>query len=168
VPESVAVNIRNRPHTVTAYVRTDEEPVEGVLVSQGSVLGGWSFHAVDGNLCFVHNLAGWRVYRVDAPLPASLAPGAHTLAVHFDPPHATLLVDGEVVGEGEIKRTLWSRLSLTNAGLTVGWATDFSAADTDYRGRFEFTGAIDRVEIDVSGDPFVDAEAEARDVIAAQ
>jgi len=96
------------------------------------------------------------------------SPGAHTLAVHFDPPHATLLVDGEVVGEGEIKRTLWSRLSLTNAGLTVGWATDFSAADTDYRGRFEFTGSIDRVEIDVSGDPFVDAEAEARDVIAAQ
>jgi hypothetical protein len=59
-------------------------------------------------------------------------------------------------------------LSLTNAGLTVGWATDFSAADTDYRGRFEFTGAIDRVEIDVSGDPFVDPEGEARDAIAAQ
>jgi arylsulfatase len=108
------------------------------------------------------------VYRVDAPLPPSLAPGAHTLAVRFDPPNVSLLVDDAVIGEGQIKRTLWSRLSLTNAGLTVGWATDFSAADTDYRGRFEFTGTIDRVEIDVSGDPIVDAEAEANDAIAAQ
>ena len=80
----------------------------------------------------------------------------------------SLLVDGAVIGEGQIKRTLWSRLSLTNAGLTVGWATDFSAADTDYRGRFDFTGTIDRVEIDVSGDPFVDPEAEAGDAITAQ
>jgi arylsulfatase len=168
VPESVAVNIRNRPHTVVAHVQTDGKPVEGVLVSQGSVLGGWSFHVVDGHLSFVHNLAGWRVYRVDAALPQTLAPGAHTFAVQFDPPDVVLYVDGVVIGEGQIKRTLWSRLSLTNAGLTVGWATDFSAADTDYRGRFEFTGVIDRVEIDVSGDPFVDPEAEAHDAISSQ
>ena len=51
------------------------EPVEGVLVSQGSVLGGWSFHVVDGRLCYVHNLAGWRVYRVDGPMPSSLLAG---------------------------------------------------------------------------------------------
>ena len=79
-----------------------------------------------------------------------------------------LSVDGAVIAEGQIKRTLWSRLSLTNAGLTVGWATDFSAADTDYRGRFEFTGVLDRVEIDVSGEPFVDPEAEAQDAISSQ
>jgi hypothetical protein len=109
-----------------------------------------------------------RLSRVDAPLPDVLEPGTHTLAVRFDPPGVSLFVDGSVIGRGTIERTLWSRLSLTNAGLTVGWATDFSAADLDYRGRFEFTGVIDRVEIDVSGDPFVDPEGEARDAIAAQ
>ena len=135
--------------------------------SQGSVLGGWSFHAVDGKLCFVHNLAGWRVYRVDAPLPPSLA-RVRTRWRCTSIRRSVVARRRRVIGEGQIKRTLWSRLSLTNAGLTVGWATDFSAADTDYRGRFEFTGSIDRVEIDVSGDPFVDPEAEARDAIAAQ
>jgi hypothetical protein len=39
------------------HVHTGGAPV-GVLVSQGSVLGGWSFHVVGGRLCFVHNLAG--------------------------------------------------------------------------------------------------------------
>ena len=53
VPESVAVNVRGRPHVVTAHVTVpdDLEVVEGVLVVQGSVLGGWSFHLLaDGRL----------------------------------------------------------------------------------------------------------------------
>ena len=142
--------------------------LEGVLVVQGSVLGGWSFHLLaDGRLCYVHNLTGWREYRVDAPI-GRLSAGDHTLAVRFAPPRVELLVDGDVVGAGEIKRTLWSRLSLTGAGLTVGWSTELPPADGDYRGPFRFTGEIDRVEIDVSGEVFVDAEAEAADSIAMQ
>lgn len=167
VPESVAVNTRNRPHSITATVTIGEGPIEGVLVVQGSVLGGWSFHVVANELVYVHNLAGFRLYRVALPLPA-LAPGRHTLAMHFDAPTVTMAVDGEVIGDGEIKRTLWSRLSLTGAGLTVGWSPDFSPADLDYRGDFEFTGTLHHVDIDVNGEPVIDAEAEANDIIASQ
>jgi hypothetical protein len=170
VPESVAVNAKNRPHTVTAFVSVPDVAtvVEGALIVQGSVLGGWSFHLLgDGRLCYVHNLAGWREYRVDASI-GRLPPGDHTLAVRFTPPRAELLVDGAVVGAGEIKRTLWSRLSLTGAGLTVGYSTEFPPADGDYRGPFRFTGGFDRVEVDVSGDAFVDAEGEAADSVAMQ
>ncbi|MCU1464008.1 MAG: sulfatase family protein [Acidimicrobiales bacterium] len=170
VPESVAVNAKNRPHTVSAFVTVPEglDVVEGVLIVQGSVLGGWSFHLLaGGRLCYVHNLAGWREYRVDATIPP-LSPGDHVLAVRFAPPRAELLVDGTVVGAGDIKRTLWSRLSLTGAGVTVGYATEFPPADRDYRGPFRFTGGLDRVEVDVSGDAFVDADAEATDSIAMQ
>jgi arylsulfatase len=167
VPESVAVNTRNRPHTITAHVTVGPAPVEGVLVVQGSVLGGWSFHVVGDELVYVHNLAGFRLYRVAAPLPP-LAAGDHTLAMRFDAPGVTMLVDGNVIGSGEVKRTLWSRLSLTGAGLTVGWSPDFSPADLDYRGAFAFTGTIRHVDIDVAGDPVIDAEAEAADIIASQ
>ena len=55
----------------------DLDVVEGVLVVQGSVLGGWSFHVVDGDLVYVHNLAGYRLYRVAAPLPALAAGDTH-------------------------------------------------------------------------------------------
>ena len=173
VPESVAVNTRSRTHQITAHVTApdDGRTVEGVLAVQGSVLGGWSFHLLgDGRLVYVHNLAGWRSYRVEAPVSATgrLAPGEHTLAMRFEPPLVELLVDGEVVGTGEVKRTIWSRFSLTGAGLTAGWSPDFSPADEDYRGRFEFTGTLHRVDIDVEGTAVVDPEREADDIIASQ
>ena len=169
VPESVAVNVRNRPHAITAHITvpTDLDVIEGVLAVQGSVLGGWSFHVVNGDLVYVHNLAGYRLYRVAAPLPA-LGAGNHTVGMIFTPPAVQLLVDGVVIGEGEVKRTIWSRFSLTGAGLTAGWSPDFSPADEDYRGRFEFTAHLRRVEVDVEGVPVIDAEAEANDIIASQ
>jgi arylsulfatase len=197
VPESVAANVKARPHTVTAYVEIDEgTPVEGVLVVQGSVLGGWSFHVLrDGRLCYVHNLSGWREYRIEGPLGDRLAPGAHTLGFAFSPAgvhgfggqagvrgdggddtegvngaahRGTLLVDGAPIATGDIERVTWSRFALTGAGLTVGWSPDFSPADRDYRGPFRFTGRIDRVEIDVAGESVMDVDAEAADAIRAQ
>jgi arylsulfatase len=170
VPESVAVNVRGRPHVITAHVTVppDLDVLEGVLAVQGSVLGGWSFHLLaDGRLVYVHNLAGWRLYRVEAEL-GRLPAGDHALAFRFTPPAAELLVDGAVVGTGEVRRTAWSRFSITGAGLTAGWAPDFSPADEDYRGRFAFTGTLHRVDIDVDGLPAIDPEQEARDSIASQ
>ncbi|HRW37959.1 MAG: sulfatase-like hydrolase/transferase [Acidimicrobiales bacterium] len=177
VPESVAVNTRARAHAITAHVTVADDhtgAVEGVLAVQGSVLGGWSFHLLAGTspdapsrLVYVHNLAGWRLYRVEAEVPP-LGAGDHALGFSFDPPHARLLVDGVVVGEGEVRRTVWSRFSLTGAGLTAGWSPDFSPADEDYRGRFAFTATLHHVDIDVPGDPVVDADAEADAIIASQ
>src|SRR5690606_26597027 len=170
VPEAVAVNVRARPHEITAHVTVPPglAPVEGVLAVQGSVLGGWSFHLLgDGRLCYVHNVAGWRVYRVEAQV-GELAPGDHRLGLRFSPPRAQLLVDGSVVGEGKVKRTVWSRFSLTGAGLTAGWAPDLSPADGDYRGRFPFTGTLHRVEVVVDGEPVIDPVVEALDAIASQ
>jgi hypothetical protein len=175
VAESVAVNVRNRRHRVTASVTiapdpSDAGPPAGVLLVQGSVLGGWSFHLLaDGRLVYVHNLASWRIYRVEAAVGDRLTPGDHELAFHFEPPGTgTLLVDGEVVGRGEIKRTAWSRFSLTGAGLTCGWSPDYSPADTDYRGDFRFTHTLHHVVVEVDGDPVVDPEAEAEHAIAKQ
>jgi arylsulfatase len=170
VPEAVAVNVRGRPHTISAHITVEPgtEVVEGVLAVQGSVLGGWSFHLLgDGRLCYVHNLAGWRLYRVEASIEP-LEPGDHVLGFRFEPPHAELLVDGVVVGHGEVRRTVWSRFSLTGAGLTAGWAPDLSPADLDYRGRFELTATLHHVDIDVAGEPEIDPELEAQHIIATQ
>jgi arylsulfatase len=172
VPEAVAVNVRGRAHRITAHVTVpDHGRAAGALAVQGSVLGGWSFHLLDdGRLVYAHNLSGWRTYRVEARVSAdgTLSPGDHTLAMAFDPPTVELLVDDVVIGTGAVERTVWSRFSITGAGLTVGWAADFSPADDDYRGRFAFTGTLHRVDIDVDGAPVIDDATEAADIIASQ
>ena len=173
VPELLAAPTKNRPHTITAHVRVDDGgDLEGALAVQGSVLGGWSFHVQGGRLAYVHNLSGWREYRVEAPLP-TLAPGEHTLAFRFTPGttgvhRGELLVDGEVIGAADIKRFTWNRYSLTGHGLTVGYAVGIPPCDRDYRAPFAFGPALDRVEIDVEGTAFVDIEAEVADAMASQ
>jgi hypothetical protein len=174
VPEAVAAPTKNRPHTITAFLRVgpDGGGLEGVIAVQGSVLGGWSFHVRAGTLVYVHNLSGWREYRVAAPLP-TLAPGEHLVAFRFIPGdggrhRGELVVDGEVVGAGEIERATWSRYSLTGHGLTVGYATGIPPCDRDYRAPFPFGPALDHVEIEVGGTGTVDVEAVVADLMASE
>ena len=170
VPEAAAVNVRNRSHRVTAEVEVPEGGAEGVLLAQGSVLGGWSFHLVEDRLVYAHNLSGYRQYRVEGPAP--LTPGDHRLEFRFTKTGehqgtGAVLVDGEVVGEGDIPGFTLNRFSLAGAGLTCG-RSDPSPVCDDYDAPFTFTGTLARVVVDVSGHPFVDPEAEAADVIAMQ
>ena len=45
VPETVAVNVRNRSHAIEVDVTVPAgDPAQGVLLAQGSVLGGFSLH----------------------------------------------------------------------------------------------------------------------------
>ncbi|MGH9206850.1 MAG: sulfatase-like hydrolase/transferase, partial [Acidimicrobiales bacterium] len=59
VPEPVAVDVRNRSHTISADVTVPDGMVpEGALIALGSALGGWSLHVLGGRLRYVHNLYG--------------------------------------------------------------------------------------------------------------
>jgi arylsulfatase len=180
VPEAQAAPTKMRPHTITAHVLVAAgDEVAGVLAVQGSVLGGWSFHVREGTVSYVHNLSGWREYRVDAPLPP-LAPGEHTLAFRYipgegGPGRGELLVDGEVAGRSEIGAFAWGRYSLTGHGLTVGYATGIPPCDREYSAPFTFTAHLDRVEIEVLDTaPLTDDEAaeaaaaEVADILSSQ
>ena len=84
VPESVAVNVRVRPHAITAHVTVPDglDVVEGVLAVQGSVLGGWSFHLLgDGRLVLRAQPGRLAALPGRGRRSAALAPGDHTLGV---------------------------------------------------------------------------------------
>jgi arylsulfatase len=170
VPEQVAVNVRNRSHAIAAEVEIPEEGAEGVLLAQGSILGGWSFHLRGGRLAYVHNHASRDLQRIEAREP--LEPGRHTLGFRFTRTGehrgtATLLVDGTVVGEGEIPQFTATRFSLTGAGLTCGYSGGLAVTD-DYRAPFRFTGRLRRVVVEVEGPPFIDPWTEAELAIVTQ
>jgi arylsulfatase A-like enzyme len=167
VSEEAAVNTRNRDHVITAYVDGDGE---GVLLSQGSLLGGWTFFKGGSTLSYVHNFARWREYRVDAEV--ALAPGPHTLQFRFTSTSARggdgeLLVDGAVVARAEFKRVTPIRFSLTGVGLWCGRGGNLEVCD-DYTGRFPWQGVLHRVVVEVEGPPDVDAAAEAEAALDAQ
>jgi arylsulfatase len=174
VPERQAPRTQHRHHTITAHVTLGAgggDGLSGLLAVQGSVLGGWSFHCLDGELVYAHNLSGWRDYRIAAPL-ADLTAGDHDLAFSFEPAEtrggtARLLIDDVEVAVEQFGGFAWNRYSITDAGLTVGhaWGLAPFAGVPPWRAE---SGTLDRVEIDVHGPPHLDPEAEAADAIARQ
>jgi arylsulfatase len=169
VSEDAAANLRARDHTVTAHVEGDGD---GVLISQGSLLGGWTFFKCGRTLSYVHNFSRWRVYRLDAEI--DLGAGPHTLAFGFTKTsaaggEATLAVDGVQVARAEFARVTPIRYSLTGVGLWCGRGGNLAVCD-DYRGPFPWSGRLHRVVVDLRGaaDRDAVAEAEAEAVLDAQ
>ena len=147
VPESVAPNVKNRGHRIDVDVTVPGDaagPAEGVLLAQGSVLGGFSFHLLGGRLRYVHNLYGKELHVVEAPEPVPA--GRHVLSYRFDRHEdsggdASLLVDGAVVAEGRIPRFTPAAFNGTNAGLTCGYELGPAVGD-GYQAPFRCTATI--------------------------
>jgi arylsulfatase A-like enzyme len=176
VPESQAVNIRNRSYTIAAQVDLPVAGGQGVLFAHGSRFGGHSLYVKDSRLHYVYNFVGMMEQRIDAT--EDLPTGEDLLlSVSFDkdgedPPHVSTgilsLYHGDhKVGEGRIK-TQPGKFMIAGEGLCVGRDSGEPITD-DYPGDapWRFTGGtIKRVAVDVSGEPFVDLEREAQAMLA--
>lgn len=167
VPESVSVNIRRRSYSIAAGVTVDRADAKGVLFAHGGVAGGHSLFIKDGRLHYVYNWLGERVQTVSSvdPIPT----GKHVFSAEFAKTGdeqstgsavgtLTLYVDTVAVSSAEIV-TQPGPFALAGDGLCVG--RDSGSPVADYTAPFEFSGGtIDRVVVDVSGEPYVDHEKE--------
>ena len=171
VPEEVAVNVRDRHHLIRATVELPEgAPAEGVLVAQGSGLGGWTFYLHGGRPAYAHNFVSLEEQWVEADDP--VPPGRHELTYRFERtgPHrgiGHLGVDGVEVARVDIPRFTLTKFSVTGAGLTCGYS-DGLPVTRRYTAPFRFTGTLERVVVEVDGEPFADPEIAAQEAIARQ
>ena len=176
VPYFAGPRLLNRTHRITADVDIPDGGAEGVLICQGSGVGGWSFYVKDGTLRYVHNYVRRALYTVHSP--DSLPAGRHQLRFEFEPTdkpdlfngkgapgRAQLYVDGELVGQSEFPVT--TPVAFNPGGLTCG-ANPGSPVTPDYRPPFKFTGTLHTVTIDLSGDLITSTEAEMRIAMARQ
>jgi arylsulfatase len=154
VPEPVAANVKNRSHTIEVDVTipADGPPAQGVLLAQGTVLGGFSLHLRDGCLRYIHNLYGKERHVVVATRP--VPPGRHSLVYRFDRHDngggtGSLEVDGAVVAEGPIPRFTVAAFSATGAGLSCGYELGPAVGD-DYEAPFSCTALIHRATVTLS------------------
>nr|WP_281171022.1 arylsulfatase [Glycomyces tenuis] len=168
VPESVAVNVRRRSYTIAAAVAIDSDQAAGTLFAHGGAGGGHGLYLHDGRLHYVYNWLGEHHQKIssDCPVPtgkhvfsAEFAKSGDDADTHSVTGTLTLYIDDEAVGTGSIM-TQPGMFSLAGDGLSIGRDSG-SPVSPDYRPPNGFTGGtIDRVIVDVAGDPFIDHEKE--------
>jgi arylsulfatase A-like enzyme len=176
VPESQAVNLRNRSYVIGALVDIQQRGAEGVLFAHGSRFGGHALYVKDNRLHYVYNFVGLQEQKVVAteelPTGENLILSASFEKDGEDPPGVATgvlsLHHGELrVGEARIK-TQPGKFMLAGEGLCVGRDSGESVTD-DYPSSdgAPFTGGtINRVAVDVSGEPYLNLEREAAAILA--
>jgi arylsulfatase A-like enzyme len=167
VPETAAVNIRNRSYSIAVEVRVDAEDASGVLLSHGARFGGHSLYVKGGRLKYAYNFVGSReqIIESDKTIPTGEVILGASFVREGDGMPATgtlsLFIDDQKVGEGRIM-TQPGNFSLVGEGLNVG-KDPGEPVTSDYAGAHPYAfsgGAIKRAIVDVSGDHYVDAELE--------
>jgi len=175
VPEAVAPNVKNRFHQITAHVTipgadtVEGGPIEGVLLAQGSALGGFSLHLIGGRLRYVFNLYGR--HRDEVTSPDRIGVGEHRLGMRYQPVvdgggTVELLVDDAVVATGEIATYTATAFSHTGVGLTCGYEQG-PAVGEGYVAPFCCTAELHRVTLEV-GDPVAQDPAVVLDRIMSE
>jgi arylsulfatase len=170
VPESAGPQLPGRSYTIAAGVEIDSADAEGVLWAAGGVPGGHSLYVKDRKLRYTFNWVGTVLQDVvsDVELPT----GRHVCSAEFSAEGPsddtkmpgtkgtlTLYLDDEAVGSAPLV-TQPGAFCLTGDGISVG-RDSASAVTPDYHAPFPFTGGtIDKVIVDVSGDRFLDHEAQ--------
>jgi len=171
VPESQAVNVRNRSYSIGALVDVPDPGAQGVLFAHGSRFGGHALYVKDNRLHYVYNFVGSVEQKIvaneDIPDGDNVILSASFDKDGEDPPGTahgilSLYYGDRKVGEGRIK-TQPGKFSLAGEGLCVGRDSAEPVTD-DYPGTppWRFTGGtIRQVQVNVSGKPYVDLEHEA-------
>jgi arylsulfatase len=171
VPESQAVNVRNRSYSIGALADIPGPGAQGVLFAHGSRFGGHALYVKEGRLHYVYNFVGSLEQHVtatqDIPTGDNVILSASFEKDGEDPPGTATgmlsLYHGEQkVGEGRIK-TQPGKFSIAGEGLCIGRDSGEPVTD-DFPGTapWPFTGGkIIRVQVNVSGKPYIDLEREA-------
>ena len=75
------LNIKNKSHSVTADVTVPKSGANGVIITQGGSVGGWTSVRHEGKLKYCYNFFGIEYYMVEASkkIPA----GKHQVRMEF-------------------------------------------------------------------------------------
>lgn len=169
VPESAAVNVRNRSFKIAATVTIHDPPASGVLFSHGGRFGGHALYIAAGRLHYTYNWLGEAEQTVVSD--REIDGGDHVCGMSFDKSgndaqmsavgDVSLFIDDAQVGTASIK-TQPGKFMLGGEGLNIGRDPGVPVAPSVYSSPFAFTGGtIGEVIVDVSGEAYVDLELEA-------
>ncbi len=177
VPSVVQPVVFNRPHTIEALVTVPKGGVEGVIYATGGNTGGYSLFVKDKKLHFTYNYLTRKFFRIDTE--DELPEGDLTILYEFEatgkgdpsqgngaPGTGTLYVNDKKVGSVDMDVTVPFIFSIE--GLSVSHDYGDSVDHANYKPPFPFTGTIEKVTYDLSGEAIKNAEAERRHAMSKQ
>ena len=156
INENALINLKNRSSRITADVMvTDASNNEGVLMAQGSRFGGWSVFIEGGKPAYAYNDLG-KVTVVQSD--EALTEGSHEIVADFNyegegfgnPANVSLSVDGKVVAEARLERTIPSRFSIDEgADVAMDRGTQVLTRNVGRQRHSAYTGVLEQVTIEV-------------------
>lgn len=177
VPAFAAPMALNRPHSIEADVEITEGGAEGILLAQGGAAGGFCFYMKDGHAKYGLNYVARDFFEVVSPDPVPA--GAHKIRFEFEPTGKPdfaagkgapgkfqLYVDGDLVAETEVPHT--TPMFYEIEGLSCGYDLGAPVLHDVYTPPFAFTGTINSVTVDLSGELIEDHEVAANRLMAQQ
>jgi arylsulfatase len=152
--ENCVLNIKNKSHSVTAEIVVPEGGAEGVIISQGANIGGWTLYAKDGHFKYCYNWGGYKHFIVDGgKIPA----GEHQVRMEFKYDggglgkggKVTLYTDGKKVGEGKVEATL-SIIFSADDGCDIGEDSGAPVSPEYSSAGNRFNGEIKGIQIAIA------------------
>ncbi|EFG79052.1 arylsulfatase [Mycobacterium parascrofulaceum ATCC BAA-614] len=176
IPEPVTLGYTSTSFELMAHLFIPPGGAQGVIMSIGGAMAGWSLYLSDGVPHFVYNYFGRELTTVAATGPLSEGPVALRLSFDYDGgglgkgASVSLRAGDTEVASGRVDRTVPFRFSMSGETLDVG--TDTGSPVVPYGHDVRFTGRIDRIDATVFPQPAdlaaAIAEAELRAAQAAQ
>jgi arylsulfatase len=173
IPEHTAASTIGRSFKILADVEITDPNAEGVIVSHGARFGGYTLFLKEKKLYFVYNFLG--IPPEQKFISGEIQPGKYVLGMEFTKEssgqyhesHGTtrLYVNDQVVAQGAM-RTQAGHFALTGEGLCIG-RDSADPISSEYQSPFTFKGGtIFRVEINATGEAYMDLEVEAAAMMA--
>jgi arylsulfatase len=155
LPNEASPRILNRSWTLTADIDASTPDVEGMIATQGGLIGGYALYVRDRKPTFVYNYLSEERFTFSGQQP--LPRGKSQIRIDFayqgtagergKGARVTMTVNGTKVAEGQLPKTIPILISL-NEGLDIGEDVG-SAVDFTYKLPFRFTGGIEKVTLDL-------------------
>jgi arylsulfatase len=156
--ENTVLNIKNKSHSVTAEIEVPQSGAEGVIIAQGSNIGGWSLYAKGGKLKYCYNLLGIQHFYAESA--GAIPAGAHQVRMEFayaggglgKGGAVSLYIDGKKAGEGKVDATA-AMIFSADDGCDLGEDTG-APVSPEYGPRGNgFSGKIKGVQLSIADAP---------------
>jgi arylsulfatase len=160
LPNEASPRILNKSWTLTADIEIPNGGgAEGMIVTQGGLVGGYGLYVREGKPTFVYNYL--ELERPTITGRDALPAGKVKLVIDFKyegkgeergkPATVTMSVNGARAAEGRLERTIPLQISI-GEGLDVGMDVG-SPVDVTYKPPFAFTGKIEKVTVELKPAP---------------